>query len=73
MKELGSNKVNLGQKFGSWTIIEQVENYVSGKEKQEQTQWLCKCTCGYEKNLLHMLSEGRKKNVLIYGEKDLVS
>ena len=48
MKELGRNKVNLGQKFGSWTIIEQVENYVSGKEKQEQTQWLCKCTCGCE-------------------------
>lgn len=61
MKELGRNKVNLGQKFGSWTIIEQVENYVSGKEKQEQTQWLCKCTCGYEKKFTTYAIRREKK------------
>lgn len=40
-------KTLIGQQFGCWTILAQTEDYISGEHKQKQ--WLCKCTCGYEK------------------------
>lgn len=38
-----------GQKFEKLTVIKKVENYVSPKG-QTQSQWLCKCDCGSDKD-----------------------
>lgn len=35
----------IGEQYGSWTIIEQVEDYTSGNSSQRQ--WLCRCVCGH--------------------------
>ena len=35
--------------FDKLTVIERVEDYVSPHGRHE-SQWLCKCECGYFKN-----------------------
>lgn len=34
-----------GMKYGRWTVIERVEDYISPKGRHE-AKWLCKCECG---------------------------
>ena len=51
-----------GQKFGKLTVIERCENYITPKG-QHNTQWLCKCDCGNEKNVKALnLKNGNTKS-----------
>ena len=66
-----TEKKNLtGQKFGRWTVIEEVEPYISPKGKPER-QWACVCECGNTKILKqkNLTSGGSRSCGCYYKEK----
>lgn len=63
-----------GQKFGMLTVIKQVGDYISPKKRHE-AQWLCKCDCGSEKDVIVRTSQLTSKNTRSCGclQKDFMS
>lgn len=51
-----------GKQFGRWTVIKQVEDHISPSGKHRAV-WLCKCTCGNEKEVLQIgLKDGTSQS-----------
>lgn len=50
------------KRFGRWTVIEQIEDYITPDERHE-AQWLCKCDCGEVKPVLgYALNRGTSQS-----------
>lgn len=51
-----------GKKFGRWTVLKQVEDYIF-PNGEHRKQWLCKCECGTERIVLgKILRNGQSKS-----------
>lgn len=52
-----------GKRFGRWTVIKRVEDYVRASDGRTFRQWLCRCDCGNEKVLKErVLKEGSSQS-----------
>lgn len=49
-----------GRRFGSWTVIQQVEDYIYPSNGQHRAQWLCQCDCGKQRYILETNLKGHK-------------
>lgn len=53
--------------FDKLTVIERVEDYVSPHGRHE-SQWLCKCECGYFKNKEDAIKARKEAEEKYFGE-----